>query len=69
MTRLGTYISAPFVTSSYSNPSDCIAVARPAGHGVAVKDSKDPHGPRLEFTREAWAAFLADLPATPRTTL
>jgi hypothetical protein len=62
MTRLGTYRGAPYATSSHSNPSDCIAVARPVGGPVAVKDSKDPHGPRLTFTREAWGAFLADLP-------
>lgn len=62
MTRLGTYRGAPYVTSSHSHPSDCVAVARPAGQGVAVKDSKDSSGPRLEFSREAWAAFLADVP-------
>jgi hypothetical protein len=62
MKNLGTYRGAPFVTSSYSNPSDCVAVARPAGHGVAVKDSKDPSGPSLEFSRGEWAAFLADIP-------
>jgi hypothetical protein len=62
MSPLGTYLGANYVTSTYSHPSDCIAVARPAGGPVAVKDSKDPHGPRLAFSREAWAAFLADLP-------
>lgn len=62
MSPLGTYLGAHYVTSTYSHPSDCIAVARPAGGPVAVKDSKDPHGPRLAFSREAWAAFLADLP-------
>jgi hypothetical protein len=30
MKNLGTYRGAPFVTSSYSNPSDCVAVARAA---------------------------------------
>jgi hypothetical protein len=63
MTDLGTFRGAPFTTSTYSHPGDCVAVARPIGDGVAVLDSKDPHGPRLEFTRQAWAAFLADLPA------
>ncbi|MBY8879738.1 DUF397 domain-containing protein [Actinacidiphila acidipaludis] len=62
MKNLGTYRGAPFVTSSYSHPSECVAVARPAGAPVAVLDSKDPSGPRLEFTRKAWAAFLADIP-------
>lgn len=64
MSTLGTYHGAAHhVTSSYSHPSDCIAVGRPAGGPVAVKDGKDPHGPRLEFTPAAWGAFLADLPA------
>ncbi|MFF7158109.1 DUF397 domain-containing protein [Streptomyces sp. NPDC008139] len=62
MSGLGTYRGARYVTSTHSNPGDCVAVARPAGHGVAVKDSKDPHGPVLEFTRDAWADFLTDLP-------
>ncbi|MGW4893776.1 DUF397 domain-containing protein [Kitasatospora sp. NPDC004240] len=45
--------------SSYSGGSDnnnCIEVddARPG----SVRDSKDPHGPRLRFTPEAWQAFV-----------
>ncbi|MFW6723766.1 DUF397 domain-containing protein [Streptomyces sp. MAR4 CNY-716] len=28
------------------------------GGGVRVRDSKDPHGPHLCFTPEAWSAFL-----------
>jgi hypothetical protein len=62
MTHLGTYRGTPYVTSSHSHPGDCVAVARPGGHGVAVKDSKDPSGPLLVFSRKAWAAFLADIP-------
>jgi hypothetical protein len=62
MTDLGTYRGAPYTTSTHSHPSECIAVARPASGPVAVKDSKDPHGARLEFSREAWGAFLAELP-------
>ena len=46
--------------SSYSgnNGGACVEVARnlPA---VAVRDSKDPHGPALVFTRADWAAFTA----------
>lgn len=62
MSRLGTYLGVDFVTSSYSHPGDCVAVALPASGGAAVKDSKDPSGPVLEFSREAWAAFLTDIP-------
>jgi hypothetical protein len=62
MSDLGTYRGAAYTTASYSHPGDCVAVARPAGRGVAVKDSKDPSGPALEFSRQEWAAFLADIP-------
>lgn len=62
MSCLGTYLGVDFVTSSYSHPGDCVAVALPRGGGAAVKDSKDPQGAVLEFSREAWAAFLADIP-------
>jgi hypothetical protein len=62
MSPLGTYRGAPYVTSSYSHPSDCVAVARPGSGPVAVRDSKDPNGPVLKFTPEAWATFLADIP-------
>ena len=46
--------------SSYSSSAsgDCVEVA--AGPGVVdVRDSKDPDGPRLTFSRDAWAGFLA----------
>ncbi|MEU5940089.1 DUF397 domain-containing protein [Micromonospora sp. NPDC047548] len=38
-------------------------------HGTAqVRDSKDPQGPALSFTPEAWAAFVGTLtgPIDPR---
>jgi hypothetical protein len=31
---------------------------------VAVRDSKDPHGPALVFTPAAWAAFLETIKTT-----
>jgi hypothetical protein len=31
--------------------------------GIAVRDSKDPHGPALLFTPESFASFIADLNA------
>jgi hypothetical protein len=55
---LGNHGGAPFVTSSHSNPGDCIAVAIPAVGTVAVADSKDPNGPRLVFSRQVWADFV-----------
>ena len=53
------HLGAPFVTSSYSHPGDCVAVARPVAGPVAVLDSKNPHGPRLTFSPQAWAEFLS----------
>jgi hypothetical protein len=35
----------------------CIEVAM-LGDRVAVRDSKNPHGPILEFSRTEWTAFL-----------
>lgn len=38
------------------NEAHCLEVAR--GQRVAVRDSKDPDGPVLEFDRAAWQAFI-----------
>ena len=57
MRELGQYHGAPFVTSTYTNPENCVAVARPEAGPIGVKDSKDPEGPVLEFSRDAWQAF------------
>ena len=45
--------------SSYSgtNGGDCVEVARALPAAVAVRDSKDPDGPKLIFTVADWAAF------------
>ena len=44
--------------SSYSNPSgNCLEAAEMAG-GVALRDSRFPHGPALVFTRATWDAFI-----------
>ncbi len=44
--------------SSHSGGNgDCVEVGRP-GDGVAVRDSKQGDGPRLEFGVAAWRAFL-----------
>lgn len=55
---LGTYGGAWFVTSSYTNPENCVAVATPPLGAIGVKDSKDPQGPVLEFERSSWSAFV-----------
>jgi hypothetical protein len=45
--------------SSYSsaNGGNCVEVARNLPGAVAVRDSKDPDGPKLTFGPAAWAAF------------
>jgi hypothetical protein len=47
--------------SSYSggNGGDCVEVAAALPAAIAVRDSKDPDGPRLIFTPQDWAAFTA----------
>jgi hypothetical protein len=47
--------------SSYSGDSaNCIEVAEiPSGR--AVRDSKNPDGPILSYTVEAWRAFIAEV--------
>ncbi|MFE2096847.1 DUF397 domain-containing protein [Streptomyces sp. NPDC059468] len=46
--------------SSYSSDQggDCVEVAEFPGATVAVRDSKDPSGPRLDFQSQAFNAFL-----------
>ncbi|MFC1409265.1 DUF397 domain-containing protein [Streptacidiphilus sp. N1-12] len=46
--------------SSHSGANGaCVEVAEPGGPVIAVRDSKDPQGPALTFSNEAWAAFVA----------
>jgi Domain of unknown function (DUF397) len=58
-------------SSRSDSASGCVEVAR-AGHTAAesnvgertaflVRDSKDPEGPILSFTSNAWAAFIANV--------
>ncbi len=45
--------------SSHSTQNgSCVEVARTPGAIVAVRDSKDPHGPTLAFTATDWQTFL-----------
>jgi hypothetical protein len=44
--------------SSYSSGNgQCALCARLRNGGMAVKDSKDPDGSVLRFTRDEWQAF------------
>jgi hypothetical protein len=46
--------------STYSNNGgSCVEIATGAAGVVAVRDSKDPSGPALAFTREQWTAFAS----------
>ena len=40
----------------------CVSVAAD-DHRIYVRDSKDPDGPVLAFTRDAWGAFLTHIQA------
>ncbi|MEU5884863.1 DUF397 domain-containing protein [Spirillospora sp. NPDC047279] len=46
-------------TASRSGGGNCVEVAG-VPDIVAVRDSKDRIGPRLEFSTVEWAAFLSD---------
>lgn len=51
-------------TSSYSRNSggDCVEVGD-AARVIAVRDSKDPHGPVLAFSPQTWLRFTAQVKA------
>jgi hypothetical protein len=52
--------AVPWQKSRRSNPSgNCVELGvLPAGTGVAVRNSRDPDGPALIYTREEIVAFL-----------
>jgi hypothetical protein len=59
-------VEGPWRKSSHSGGgNDCVEIAA-ATVGTAVRDSKNPDGPRLSFDSANWAAFIGrartDLP-------
>lgn len=52
--------SLKWYKSSLSGGSDgnCVEVASTPEGAAAVRDSKNPDGPFLEFGRDEWSAFL-----------
>ena len=44
--------------ASASGNNGCVELAPLPDGGVAVRDSKDPSGPVLSFTRHEWVSFL-----------
>ena len=45
-------------TRSSGNQGDCVEVADNLPGVVGVRDSKDPTGPVLTFSRDTWRAFI-----------
>jgi Domain of unknown function (DUF397) len=43
--------------ASANGPVDCVELTSAQGH-VWVRDSKNPLGPALGFTRDGWAVFI-----------
>ncbi|WP_329080127.1 MULTISPECIES: DUF397 domain-containing protein [unclassified Streptosporangium] len=65
-----------WITSSYTGSGQQCVQMRPAPFGVAIRDSKNPDGPRLLCSSDAWKSLLtearngsydlpAHLPGTP----
>jgi Domain of unknown function (DUF397) len=50
-------------TYSGDNGGGCVEVARNLPGVVAVRDSKDPDGPKLAFAPDEWRAFTAGIKA------
>jgi hypothetical protein len=48
---------------SGSNGGTCVEVASNLPGIVAVRDSKDPDGPKLAFAPDEWVAFTAAIKA------
>jgi hypothetical protein len=48
-----------WMKSRFSNPSgNCVEVAQLPGGGIAVRNSRDPHGPVLIYTQAELSAFI-----------
>jgi hypothetical protein len=62
----GRLTGARWRTSSYSggNGGTCVEVADNLPGVIAVRDSKDPEGPVLRFSRGDWSAFVVGIRET-----
>ncbi|HEX6325775.1 MAG TPA: DUF397 domain-containing protein [Jiangellaceae bacterium] len=46
--------------SSFSNPNgNCVELAQLPSGGIAMRNSRDPHGPALVYTAAEVSAFIA----------
>ena len=53
-------MNARWVKSSFSFANgNCVEVAELPGSWIGIRDSRDPGGPVLRFTRDGWDTFLA----------
>lgn len=53
-------LAVRWIKSRHSNAEgNCVEVAVLAGGGIAMRNSRDPEGPALVYTRAEVAAFLA----------
>jgi hypothetical protein len=60
-------VAAAWRKSTYSgNGGNCIEVALSRPDVIAVRDSKDPDGPKLAFTPHAWRRFARLLRSAAR---
>ncbi|MFF0623178.1 DUF397 domain-containing protein [Streptomyces sp. NPDC004296] len=51
--EIGAFRKSPYSAQS----GDCVEVAPTVTGGHAIRDSKNPTGPRLVFPADAWSAF------------
>ncbi len=51
-----------FKSSRSASNGACVEIAK-TDSGVAVRDSKNPNGPVLRFSRGAWQGFVAEVRA------
>jgi Domain of unknown function (DUF397) len=52
-------------SSRSGNGAECVEVATGRPGTIAVRDSKDPHGPALAITPQAWTRLLACIQSNP----
>lgn len=55
--------AAEWRKSSFSASQNCVEVARNLPGIVAIRDSKDPHGPALVISGARWADFADSVKA------
>jgi len=54
-----------WIKSSYSTAQggNCVETAASEAHEICVRNSRDPEGPVLRFTKPEWDAFVAGVKA------